>query len=117
MMSKWSGNGSLSSYFIITPPYPTSDIPVIGQRNTTVCAINLFWIGDSPLSVAIRCAYPSGNDVSLSPSQQRMQAAEVRRRQEEELKKRHLQQIQEDRRMAEELARKRLEQEVHFVYI
>jgi len=46
-----------------------------------------------------------------------MQAAEVRRRQEEELKKRHLQQIQEDRRMAEELARKRLEQEVHFVYI
>ena len=74
-------------------------------------------MGDYPLSVAIGCEYPFGNDVSLSPSQQRMQAAEVRRRQEEELKKRHLQQIQEDRRMAEELARKRLEQEVHFVYI
>ena len=41
-----------------------------------------------------------------------MQAAEVRRRQEDEMKMRHLQQMQEDRRMAEELARKRLEQEV-----
>ena len=41
-----------------------------------------------------------------------MQAAEIRRHQEEEQKLQRLYQLQEERRMQEELTKKRMEQEV-----